>query len=161
MYPEFHQDIEYTELRGGVYRFKLLQPISVRIDQLKNYKHFISFRDGKNVEWAHIYRDLLSISKDYAWNGASPKWWVPLLGWVGTPDPEATRMATLVHDVLYQFINTEHFPLNVEESNMIFYQIMRAHDFRFSNTYFGAVQDFGKRFADDPPKNGEHSVMVA
>lgn len=162
--PEFAEGIHYSEMRGndprssGVYRFILLQPISINLEQLCLNKKTISFRDKKGKEWACIIGDRLLIHSRYAWNGASPKKW--LFGrWIGTPDFEETRLATLIHDVFFQFLRTENFPLSIESCNRIFLDIMKARKFKLANTYFGAVIDFGERFAGKYPPDGEYSIV--
>lgn len=160
MYPAFDLGVEYEELRGGNYRFKLLKPMTIQVPQLQWYDSIVSFRDIDDNEWGSIEYDFITANEGYAWNGASPKVWVPLIGWVGTPDPVATRMATLFHDLLFQFFTTEHFPLSLKQSNEIFFDIMEYHNFKYANTYFGAVQDFSERYAKSPPTNGEHSVLL-
>ena len=159
MYPDFEIHVDYEQLRGGNYRFRLLKPVTIYVEELESYREILSLRDGNETEWALIEGCTITISAGYAWNGASPKWWVPLIGWVGTPDPESTRLATLFHDVMFQFIRVDGFPINFIQANSIFRRIMVAKGFRFSNTYFGAVTDFGKRFIT-PPTNGEHSVLL-
>lgn len=161
MYPLFELGVNYEELKGGKYRFRLLRPMTIRVTELAAYEHQLSLRDGKSKEWASIEYDSITIAAGYAWNGASPKWWVPCLGWVGTPDPVATRLATLFHDVIYQFVTVDNFPLTFREADSIFFRIMAANKFPFANTYHGAVKDFGERYASSPPTNGEHSVMLS
>jgi len=161
--PEFAQGIHYTELKGSspesnrTYRFKLLADVSLRVPKLAQHEKRLSFRDVDRREWAEIRRDLITVRVGYAWNGSSPKWWVPLLGWVGTPDPEPTRLATLFHDVSFQFLRTAGWPLPIVACNDLFCSIMTQQGFRWAETYFGAVTDFGERFAGKYPKRGEHS----
>lgn len=163
--PEFAQGIHYEELRGshphshGDYRFRLLADVTLQLSALALHTRSISFRDAKRNEWARIDGDKLTIRRCYAWNGASPKWW--LLGrWMGTPDFEPTRLATLVHDVCFQFLRVADWPLQIDACNTLFYQIMVQQNFKLANTYFGAVTDFGERFAGKYPRQGEHSVVL-
>lgn len=161
MYPVFEQNKEYIELRGGKYRFKLLKPVTIQLPELNNHKGIVSLRDGSGFEWARIIDNTFTANIGYAWNGASPKWCIPLIGWVGTPDPHSTRLGTLFHDIMYQFILTADFPISVKMANLIFRRVLIYNGFKWSNTYFGAVEDFGNRAANGPLRNGEHSVRLS
>lgn len=160
--PEFVLGSQYRELRGGNYRFELLTDISVVVPYLVKIDHTpcVSFRDNRKKEWARLTGAALTIRAGYRWNGSSPKWWVPLIGWVGTPDPIPTRLASLVHDVCFQFLRTADWPIPYEECNSLFHQIMVALNFKRANTYHGAVKDFGKLFCGNYPAKGEHSVLL-
>lgn len=160
--PAFDSNRHYIELRGGSSRFELNGDVALTVPYLERIKHrgHISFRDAKKHEWANIADATLVVRGPYRWNGASPKWWLPLVGWVGTPDPPATRLATLVHDVCFQFLRTADWPIPYEECNALFHQIMVAHNFKRANTYHGAVKDFGKLFCGDYPAKGEHSIIL-
>lgn len=61
-------------------------------------------------QWFSIYNGVVCVKRGYAWDGASPSWYVPVLGWIGIPDgpvgKDGQRLAyypTLVHDALCQF----------------------------------------------------------
>lgn len=166
--PIFRQNSQYTELRGddlrsgGEYRFILEDDISIPISSLKKESLLgvtISLRDAYRTEWAQVKGGRLTIRKGYAWNGASPKKWA-FCRWWGTPDFKATRLATLVHDVCFQFLRVSDFPLTILECNQLFYDIMKTKNFKLANIYFGAVEDFGERFAGKYPRKGEHSLII-
>lgn len=159
--PEFAQAIHYRELRGGKYRFELLHDVALRVPALEGHRDLISLQDRDGREWALIDGERLVVRRGYAWNGASPKWWV-LLAWIGTPDFEATRLASLFHDVCFQFLWTADWPeaLKIPGCNDLFYEVMRAGRFRLAGTYHGAVRIFGARFAGTKVANGERSVVL-
>lgn len=159
--PEFAEGIHYRKLRGGKYRFQLLKDVSLKLSQLDAHTHKVSFRDHRGTEWARIDGDTLVIRKYYSWNGCSPCCWVPIIGWVGTPTPYPVILASLVHDSLFQFCFTQHFPITVDQCNDVFYDIMKANQFRWSNTYFGAVVDFGWFFVGKTPGGGDHSFLIS
>ena len=163
--PEFELDFEYQELRGsskesgGVWRYKLFEDISIIIPHLAGHTRSISFRDAKRREWARIDGQVLTIREGYSWNGASPKVW--FLGrWWGTPDYPATRLASLCHDIFYQFVNVADWPIPYKTCNDLFFDIMRASGFKWTCIYHGAVHRFGKKFAGEFPSKGEHSVLL-
>lgn len=158
--PEFAEGYHYTQLRGGKYRFKLLDDVELRLPVLQHHRNNVSFRDYTGKEWMRIQGDLVTIRSGYSWNGCSPCIWVPLIGWVGTPTPYPVIMASLFHDALYQFLWTQFFPLRREQCDQVFYAIMDASKFRWKHTYFGAVTDFGKFFAGHTPGGGDHSFLI-
>lgn len=103
--------------------------------------------NGKVI--AEIKNGFLIIYAGYAWNGCSPKryvGWPPFGMWVGTPDFEETIMASLGHDVLFQFSALLDYCMN--EVNMFFFNWMEVDglDESLVDIYHGAVKNFGKRF---------------
>lgn len=97
------------EERMGKWRFVLAEDLHVRMPW--RFTGDISFRDDAGREWMRITGDIRTIRKGYAWDGCSPKRHLPGVGWIGTPDPESTRLASCVHDAGYQFSGTPDFPL--------------------------------------------------
>lgn len=164
--PEFELDFEYQELRGsskesgGVWRYKLFEDISIIIPHLAGHTRSISFRDAKRREWARIDGQVLTIREGYVWNGCSPTRYFPIIGWIGTPTPPSVRLASLVHDAMFQFVNVADWPIPYKTCNDLFFDIMRASGFRWTCIYHGAVHRFGKRFAGEFPSRGEHSVVL-
>ena len=108
------------------YRFQTIQHVRFRMEGLVDEREVISFRDATGDQWMQIDRFGILISEGYAWNGSSPKRWVPILGWVGTPDFECTIPASLVHDALYQFHACQHMPMHRSEVDALFYDVMIA-----------------------------------
>lgn len=158
--PRFEIPGNYVEIPGGKsgkWRFTLNSNISVNLWLLAGIRQpvelcarneRINFADSDNRVWATLTGDgTLTVMAGYMWNGCSPKWWA-FGRWWGTPDPVCTRLASLVHDILYQFGKTTHFPFNREACDMVFYNIMIACSANkdFAGTYYGAVCKVGCRF---------------
>lgn len=159
--PEFVEGIHYKQLRGGSYRFELLCDVAIKLPELLEHIGKISFRDYKGVEWARIDDELFIARCGYAWNGASPKRWLPLIGWIGTPDYEPTRLATLYHDIMYGYCRVLYFPFTVAQCNTLFYNIMTKRGFKLAGVYHAAVRDLGEKyFAGEYPQKGEYSVLL-
>ncbi len=141
--PNFREGFEYCELSGPQgnreYRFKTKHSVIIQCNLVPKGKA-ISFRDSKNKEWVYIDSTHMIIMKGYAWDGCSPKRWIPLLGWVGTPDFEQTRLASLVHDALCQFLETEHFPFDRKVCDQIFKQILIQSHFNLVKLYYIGVR---------------------
>lgn len=89
---------------------------------------------------------------DYAWDGCTPK--VALFDiLLGTPDgvPNVhterpkTYYASLLHDVLYQFLDCE-LPLSRAGADQVFLELMRRDQFLPAPLYYLAVRTFGGLF---------------
>lgn len=99
-------------------------------------------RDGK-----------ITVKKDYAWDGCSPKFNVLDLFWVGTPDgamnenKPVTYYASLVHDALGQFAKKEpeRMPFNRQERDLIFREMLEG--FTFQWLYYLAVRILGPLYS--------------
>jgi hypothetical protein len=151
--PTLVQGVDYEELKGGKYRFRLLRDVEYRFPELMGPTHkyrflyahgLIEFLAGGRV-WATFDRGTWVFKKDYAWNGCSPKWWVPILGWLGTPDTAANVHGSLPHDVWFQFLEAEHFPYVMEQVNDLFGYILRMKKAMAADIYDGVVQVLGPR----------------
>lgn len=122
------------------YRFELTSDLVLDLGRLARGVH--SFRDDKGKEWARLEDAALMIRAGYSWDGCSPK--LAVAGrWVGTPDFPETRMASLVHDVGYQFLHLPCFPFDRHEIDGMFREIMRRRGFKLGVVYFGAVWALG------------------
>lgn len=160
--PLFSAGCEYRQLhptREGArrWRYITLKPIRLRVDGITNGT--ICYHDAHGKEWARHDRFGLFVEPGYAWNGCSPKRWYPLIGWMGTPDFPATLLASLCHDVGYQFARTAHFPLNRQQVDNLFYHtIAAAGDEELARLYHAAVRRFGSWAAR--PQNGEFSTLL-
>jgi len=128
----------YSE--GDKYRFTLESDLSLRVKGHQFGQHV--FRDCDGQEWLRLDGEVLTVRKKYSWDGASPKF---KLGpfWLGTPDFEGTRLGTLVHDVLYQFLHVSCFPLKRNECDRLFGEIMRSEGCGWWWTYSRVVLVFG------------------
>lgn len=100
------------------------------------------FLDQDGEKRASLYDDIITIYPSYSWDGASPK--VRIFGkWCGTPDYEGTRLASMVHDVCYQFLHLPCFPLKRVECDDLFGQIMKIQKCPMWWIYSRAVMAFG------------------
>lgn len=159
--PPFSEDCEYRQLhptKEGKRRWRYATNRGTRINIRGLSERNIYFHDCSGKVWGRIDRFGIYIEENYAWNGCSPKRWYPIFGWVGTPDLN-TQLASLVHDFLYQFSRTEHFPLHKSEVDSIFYHIIcMLGEEDIAAIYHGAVCRFGKW--SDKPDNGEFSTVI-
>jgi hypothetical protein len=104
-------------------------------------------KDSKGIVRAGITNGRLWWTEGYAWDGCTPKFYVgfpPVGMWVGTPDFEKVRMASLGHDILFQF--SKVLDISFEEANIQFFLWMLDQDFPFAEQYYDAVEMFGEKF---------------
>lgn len=161
----FRENHEYRELdpKEGrhKWRFVTSKPTTLALSR-KNYNatQQAEFFDANDHLWMTIELGvniiLITIEKGYAWNGATPKRWIWPFGWMGVPDFEATRKATLFHDVLCQFQLCEHMPFTRLEIDGIF-RDMIGNSF-LAKTYFAGVR-LGGRFVGRTT-HGEYSKTI-
>lgn len=161
-HPQFYRDHHFRELTHtegrNIYRFKTLRHVRFSIRGLVEDRKTITFHDATGRQWLQIDQWGALISEDYAWNGCSPKRWVPLLGWVGTPDFSSTLAASLLHDAFYQFHATAHFPLHRSDCDALFRDlIIKAGDPDIARIYHAAVRRFGKWSPN--VESGEYSTL--
>jgi hypothetical protein len=141
--PEFVKGVHYKEyhpLEGGYrYRFVTLRDIEFRfLHRIIPKGQRLVFKDYKGRIWMTITSHKIVVSKNYAWDGCTPKKWWGF--WWGTPDFEATRLASLIHDVLLQFQHTKHSPFNRYEIDQIFKNILEENDFVLTRVYYMGVR---------------------
>lgn len=109
-----------------------------------------SFVDRNGKCWLEIQADgNATVFAPYAWDGCTPKFalWDIL---IGTPDgaPNSrtkkpkTYYASLMHDVLYQFLDAES-PIKRKSADKIFLELMTRDNFAPRFLYFAAVRVFG------------------
>lgn len=113
----------------------------------------LSFRCRGNVERLVLFPDGRAIVRaGYAWDGCTPKF--ALLDLVlGIPDGvpnEKTRKpktyyASLVHDVLYQFLDVD-LPIDRRGADRAFRDLMRRDAFLLGGVYWAFVRLFGWLF---------------
>ncbi|GAB4061912.1 hypothetical protein [Uliginosibacterium sediminicola] len=110
-----------------------------------------AFEDGFGRRWLELDADgTLRVLKGYAWDGCTPK--LRLFGRViGMPDggiSPVTQLprayyASLVHDALYQFLDTG-LPVDRVTADRIFQEILLRDEFSASLLYYLAVRIFGR-----------------
>lgn len=105
------------------------------------------YASGKLI--AEIENGFLFIAPGYAWNGCSPKYYVgfpPIGMWVGTPDFEGTILASLGHDVLFQFSFLLRYSMFVVNAQFAHWMDDDGLEPDLRDIYHGAVTRFGTRF---------------
>ena len=145
---------------GIAYRFKSITDNMLHMRGLAPEGLVISFYDKNDREWLVLTEFGAIIRKGYAWNGCTPKVYVPILGiWLGTPDFIATIAGSFWHDVFYQFACCQDFPLHRSDCDLIFKRIIELNGARRrASVYHAAVRKFG-RWDGDPSKVGEWSKV--
>lgn len=133
---------------GKKWRYTTLRTTRIVIDHPINER--ISFRDRNGIEWFRLSttacgKTLASIPEGYSWDGATC-----------APDG-GLYLATLVHDVLYQFRFTRDFPFSRRECDIAFLDLMRIARFPLAPVYYRAVRWFGKNRGGH---NGEWSKVL-
>ncbi len=126
----------------GIWRYQLPEAYYFKSEHL----HGIEF----NNPWATILGGEMVVSKGYAWDGCSPAYYLPVFGWVGTPDgardengiPQA-YYASLVHDVLCQF--RREIPVTKNSSAYLFKTLLIRDGFhpKIAALYATVVRYFG------------------
>lgn len=81
-----------------------------QIDYLFDYRSELLLGVTFENNWVTIGDGVITIKQGYAWDGCSPAWYLPVVGWMGAPDGPVdsegrpqSYYATLVHDALCQF----------------------------------------------------------
>lgn len=129
------------------WKYKLQKDFDFTVDH-KIQSSKIWLRDGERVlGYAGYRKDTLSyirVFEGYAWDGASPKFSVLDLFWIGTPDgclyegfPKLYR-ATLIHDSLLQFRN--QLGLTRKQCDDRFLEEMKKNKFKLRWIYYWAVR---------------------
>jgi len=148
--PKFNKNIHYKEYlpyEGGYrYRFVTLKDIQFYFTHpLISRGQKLSFKDKSGRVWMTITSHTITISKNYAWDGCTPKKWWGV--WWGSPDFEDTTLASLLHDILIQFSKTIYFPFSRYEIDQYFKYILLDNEFILTDLYYLGVR-IGSSFAD-------------
>ena len=132
--------------KRGPWIFKLAESFQIQVPWTG-----ISFQ----AAWLDIREDgLLTIPKDYVWDGCSIKWNLFDLLIIGTPDgiidintmQPKTYYCSLVHDVLYQYYGYHGIP-RLEIDRWFHTMLRRAH-FAPAGIYYRAVRLLGGKAAN-------------
>lgn len=124
------------------WRYQLQSEYTVQAEHLRG----VSFYN----QWLRIDNGAVTVSKHYAWDGCTPKYFLPIIGWVGVPDGALTRQgvpqayyASLVHDAMCQF--RYHIPVTKEDTLRLFRDQLLEGGFGRARAelYTGAVRLFG------------------
>lgn len=142
----------YRELHPTKEGNRKLRFLTTRIYSLplygiaRSHPHCI-MRCKQGIIRAWIEGGRLWWNPDYAWNGCSPKYYIgypPLGKWVGTPDFEKTRRASLGHDILFQFATLHK--ISFDEANKLFELWLEDEEFALTEQYYDAVDAFGRNY---------------
>lgn len=118
----------------------------------EDYTVYSKHLEGVEYEnqWILITGGSITIRRHYAWDGCTPKYFLPVFGWVGVSDgpindagyPQAYH-ASLVHDALCQFRN--NILINKESTLNIFKEMLVTDGFSQlrATIYTKAVDWFG------------------
>jgi hypothetical protein len=160
--PSFDEQDHYRQLhptREGGRRWRFVTQRGIRLPVKGITDTTIVYHDSRGKPWARHDRFGVYVEAGYAWNGCSPKRWVWPFGWMGTPDFDCTRLASLVHDIHYQFCRTAHFPLHKCQVDSLFYEcIAMTGNIEIASLYHGAVVKHGRW--SEKPHNGEYSTLL-
>lgn len=133
---------EFLWTTGPKWRFCLTEDFTICLGT--GWLGYHEFYHGGAL-WGVLRGDVLTIKKDFAWNGCSPAW--RIFGrWVGTPTPRSAMVPSLIHDFLYQFLDLECAPWDKRQADHIFYNLMVEYEFCLRGTYHGTVAALGAAF---------------
>jgi len=109
-----------------------------------------AFQDKRGRTRLVITSDgVITVTRGYAWDGCTPKFCLLDIV-VGTPDGVVylgsgfpkTYYASLIHDVLYQFL-PDGLPLTRAQADRCFLLLMTESEFALRRLYYAAVRVFG------------------
>ena len=114
-----------------------------------------------HTPWLSIYGGVLVVPKHYAWDGCTPAWFLPLLGWVSPPQGKkdtqgrpASYFATLVHDALCQFRTDPRLKITQAQVVQLFYDMLIEGGFpKWQAKFYAKMVDwFGpQNWKGNPP----------
>lgn len=128
--PYFDEGVNYRRLsaaerKGKGWLFVTLADTEVRFAEpiAAGLYHLM---DGRDFEWGTITPTSIRVRKGYAWNGSSC-----------ALDFPSNLLASLVHDLLYQFSGCLGFPVRITRgwADSMFYAICAKQGFRLRPLY--------------------------
>ncbi len=130
-------------------------PYKFRIDEDYHYKTSWKLDIPFESEWLKISEDgVITVKANktgYAWDGCTPKFSLLNLFILGVPDGHIdyrtmkpfTYYASLIHDVLYQYLNT--IPVTKKDVDLLFLNMLG--DFKLRKIYYYTVSILGGRLS--------------
>lgn len=119
-----------------IYKYKVASNYNYYSERLRDSKH------DCDEEFLRIYNGHITVkateSKQYAWDGCSPK--IKVFGKIiGTPDVKGTWRASLFHDALYQY--------KIEKglADLVFYDLMLRDKCKVAKLYYTGVKWLGRQ----------------
>ena len=114
--PQFTEGVQWRKLtaaerNGKPWKYELLHDITVRFSEdicMGRYHLY----DGDGNQWGIIKPTEITVRRFYQWNGSSC-----------SPDLKGVLLASVVHDLLYQFSGTYPFPLLRSFCDRVFYDL--------------------------------------
>ena len=146
--PKAILDLDYWKLTveqgNGTWRMVSLRDIDYIFDEdIIPQGQVRRYYDQEHKLRMVIRPECITIKRDYAWNGNSPKCGVRFLWrdwWFGTPDffPQTVK-ASQLHDALFQFSGLMpdfiQLPFTLPQANSFYHQIAKAHGHPLDDTY--------------------------
>jgi hypothetical protein len=134
-----------------IYRLELDQTIELGKYYRRSFEYPLSFRDRSGAERLVLFPSGRAVvTAGYAWDGCTPKY--ALFDVVlGVPDgvPNSrtrkpkTYHASLVHDVLYQFLDVHQLPIDRSGADSAFFDLLKRDAFAPRAIYWLAVRLLG------------------
>lgn len=100
--------------------------------------------------WTTIRNGTITIQPGYVWDGCTPAWYIPMVGWFGVPEGSLDKSgksqayyASLVHDALCQF--RKDIPIAKKATVKLFKDMLLERDFHLcrATLYAKCVDMFG------------------
>ena len=132
------------------YKYCLSQDFSCRTSLTLSEP--VTFYDQDNVARLHISKSgLLTVLAGYAWDGCTPKLKVFDWFYLGTPDGTLSAVtgkakayyASLVHDAIYQFLDSPDMPLTRKDADELFHGLLKRSQFSLAGLYYSCVRALG------------------
>ena len=118
-----------------------------RLKQSYSYVHPVLNDVSFANQWVDITNGCITIKKNYAWDGCTPKWQPLGLLTIGTPDGVLRfgkpwlYHSSLIHDVLVQF--RKELPFTQQQVTQIFKEHMQQTKWPLWRIYTAAVNYLG------------------
>lgn len=124
--PSFVEGVDYARVKHGKYRYVLLRPVTVSVDHLLTKHPIRLVRERYHVSLGEIHRYAVKVEAGYAWDGCTC-----------SPDHPKNLLASVVHDILFQFSGVEGFPYQIDRyaADEIFAAICRETGFKWGWIY--------------------------
>jgi hypothetical protein len=138
---------EIHPIREGKRKWRYKPICTIELPLYEDHPPCKMYANG--VLMAEIVGRKLLIHATYVWNGCSPKYyvgWPPFGMWVGTPDFDGTILASLGHDVLFQFSALLRYEMYVVNNQFLFWMDDDGFEPDLRDIYHGAVEKWGAKY---------------
>lgn len=96
---------------GKSWKYNLLENATVKFEKQICFGTYY-LHDGNDACWGCITPYSITVFSGYSWDGSSC-----------SPDLEGVMLASLIHDLLYQFSGVANFPLSRQFADSLFYAL--------------------------------------